>query len=498
MRTSAKRLTRDRGVRRRRASRRRRRSLRIRRRRLSRRPPARRPPRRRRRARTTTTGRTTTTPSATDHHGRGRGREHDHDRGEPTTTTTTVGPTTTTTAPHDHHDGADDHDDASQHDHDQRVHDDDDRRVGHDRGAHHHRRDAREQQLARRRGCGWAPSRSSSSPRSSPCSASSGRGRRTQARWLFGARDVARRSTDVARTPRSGRGGDRRSGRGRPSGVARRHRDAQRPRRLRRGPHPRCAEGPRRSRGHQQPGHLARGAAFRPHRVPHARRSRRSGPASNWSAPRPSSSTSPSQTVQRSTAAVIADAHAVSAAGRPGRSPSGTGRPRAATTGPAAALGQSAVERARASSGPRSGRRRHRCWRPRPSRGRRRGARRSTRDGPRRPAGRTARARCGRSSSCTPGAAAHHRPRMPSPWWSSWNITNVFLSRTKKVGAPWLEPLGGLGQGRGRSPSPSTSAASSRPGSRARPPRSTPGRRRRSEKPGLWATSHSTPSGSGK
>ncbi len=27
---------------------------------------------------------------------------------------------------------------------------------------------------------------------------------------------------------------------------------------------------------------------------------------------------------------------------------------------------------------------------------------------------------------------------MPSPWWSSWNITNVFLSRTKNVGAPWL------------------------------------------------------------
>src|SRR6185369_1653219 len=28
--------------------------------------------------------------------------------------------------------------------------------------------------------------------------------------------------------------------------------------------------------------------------------------------------------------------------------------------------------------------------------------------------------------------------RRPSPWWSSWNITIVFLSRTKKEGAPWL------------------------------------------------------------
>ena len=29
-------------------------------------------------------------------------------------------------------------------------------------------------------------------------------------------------------------------------------------------------------------------------------------------------------------------------------------------------------------------------------------------------------------------------PRMPSPWWSSWKYTNVFLSRTKKHGVPWL------------------------------------------------------------
>ena len=41
-------------------------------------------------------------------------------------------------------------------------------------------------------------------------------------------------------------------------------------------------------------------------------------------------------------------------------------------------------------------------------------------------------------SSCAPGGAAHHSASRPSPWWSSRNITNVFFSRTKNDGAPWL------------------------------------------------------------
>ena len=37
-----------------------------------------------------------------------------------------------------------------------------------------------------------------------------------------------------------------------------------------------------------------------------------------------------------------------------------------------------------------------------------------------------------------PGGAGHHSARRPSPWWSSWYITNDFLPRTNQVGAPWL------------------------------------------------------------
>ena len=37
-----------------------------------------------------------------------------------------------------------------------------------------------------------------------------------------------------------------------------------------------------------------------------------------------------------------------------------------------------------------------------------------------------------------PAGAAHQSASRPSPWWSSRYITNVFLSRMKNVGEPWL------------------------------------------------------------
>ena len=45
---------------------------------------------------------------------------------------------------------------------------------------------------------------------------------------------------------------------------------------------------------------------------------------------------------------------------------------------------------------------------------------------------------CSTSWACVPGGAAHQMASRPSWWWSSRNITNVFLSRTKNVGDPWL------------------------------------------------------------